>query len=117
MSDYTTPGTKNAPALSWQERLDTAASLDEVVDTCRDFAAMLTPAEVHSLPPSCRPPGRLDEETIPEYALDLVRCEQAAGDSALPLMRTLSTFFAKAATGIARHKAPRKRLGARDAGR
>lgn len=103
MSDYTTP------APSWQERLEMARSLEDLVDACRDFVAMLTPAEIHSLPEGCRPPARLDDEAIAGYALDLVRGEQEAGDSASPLLRTLATFFAKAATGIARHKAPRRR--------
>ena len=41
--------------ITWQDRLNSAASEAEVVATARDFIAQFAPDEIHALPEPCRP--------------------------------------------------------------
>jgi hypothetical protein len=61
--------------LTWQERLDDAASEVDVVDVARDYLATLSHAEYKYLPSSLRPPKIVDASDITTYAFDLVRHE------------------------------------------
>jgi hypothetical protein len=91
------------PGNDWQERLDMARSVPDVVDACDEFISRFTPAELHELPPGCQPPERLDAAAISTYAVDLVRAELAPGSGvANPLLRTFALFFGDAAACIAR---------------
>jgi len=90
-------------ANEWQERLESARSVADVVDACTDFVSRFTPAELHELPPGCHPPERLDAAGISDYAVELVRAELAPGSGiANPLLRTFALFFGDAAACVAR---------------
>jgi hypothetical protein len=43
-------------ANDWQDRLESARSVADVVDACNAFISRFTPAELNELPPGCRPP-------------------------------------------------------------
>lgn len=65
----------NGHPLTWQERLDHAATEADVVDVVRDYLATLTPQEYGSLPRALRPGKIVDANDITTYAFDLVREE------------------------------------------
>lgn len=91
------------PASDWQDRLETARSVPDVVDACSEFVAQYTPAQLNELPPGCRPPDRLDALAISTYAVELVRAELAPGSGLTnPMLRTFALFFGDAAASVAR---------------
>ena len=68
-----------------------------------EFLSRFTPAQLNDLPPTCRPPARLDASAISDYAVELARAELARGSGvANPVLRTLALFFGDAAASIAR---------------
>jgi hypothetical protein len=88
------------PASTWQQRLDSAHSVEELVGVGRDFLASFDPFELHALPEHCRPPAKLLEIDISSYAFDLVRHECATPETE-ELVHKLARFFSHAATRLA----------------
>ena len=82
-------------ALTWDDKIQYASTSDEVVHTCLEFLATLSPAEIGALPPACRPFRVADADDVASYALSLAmeQCEGSGGES----MRRLRSFFAAAA--------------------
>ena len=102
---------------TWEHRLDSAQSVDEVVEAARDFLARLDPQEIMTLPAKCRPPPKIvDSDDIGMYAYDLVRyeCDDRA---AAELVHRLAHFFSHASMQIGRVLALERaaRLAHRDA--
>ena len=90
-------------ANDWQDRLESARSVADVVDACNAFISRFTPAELNELPPGCRPPERLDSVAISDYAVELVRAELVPGSGiSNPLLRTFALFFGDASSCVAR---------------
>jgi hypothetical protein len=87
-------------ASTWQQRLDSARSVAELVDVGRDFLASFDPFELHALPEHCRPPAKLIDADINAYAFDLVRHECATPETE-ELVHKLARFFSHAATRLA----------------
>lgn len=86
------------PVLSWQGRLDSSTSPEEVVAIARDFLAAFTPYELATLPDKCRPPGKLyDGEDLTTFAFELARhnCDQDSDGSAA-LVHKFANFFCHA---------------------
>jgi hypothetical protein len=94
---------KPTATVTWQSRLDTAASIPEIVSAARDFLASLSPEEMDSLPEACKPPSKLvDIDDVNSYALDLMRHQCAESSAGLELMEQLCAFFSNAATRSSR---------------
>lgn len=87
-------------AVTWQHRLDHARSADEVVAVARDFLASFEPAELSSLPESCRPVAKVFEDDIAAYAFDLVRHESGPTEPG-ELVHKLARFFSHASMRLA----------------
>jgi thiamine biosynthesis protein ThiC len=61
--------------LTWQERLDDAATEHDVLSVVRDYLATISHEEYASLPPALRPGKIVDANDVTTYAFDLVRQE------------------------------------------
>ena len=81
---------------AWQDRLDAAATAQEVVDVARDFVATITPEETQQLPVDCRPPKLVDGHDISEFAYTLVRKSCADEYLADEQLFRIATFFTRA---------------------
>jgi hypothetical protein len=89
-------------STTWEHRLDSAQSVDEVLGAARDFLARLDPQEIDGLPSKCRPPAKLvDPDDIGMYAFDLVRYECDDHEVA-ELVHRLARFFSQASMHVAR---------------
>ena len=89
----------NTMGLTWLDRIDTAVTVDEVLDVVRVYLAHLTPAEVAFLSPKCRPRKLVDGNDIAEYALELVR-ESCADDIAAPLVLKIAAVMSHASARV-----------------
>jgi hypothetical protein len=83
--------------LGWIERIDSATSTAEIMDIARVYSASLTPEEIASLPPRCRPRKLVDASDLSEYAFDLMR-ESCDEPLSLPLVLKLAAVMSHAAT-------------------
>jgi hypothetical protein len=89
-------------SITWERRLDSAGSVEDVVATAREFLARLDPDEIESLPGKCRPPAKIvDADDVGMYAYELVRYECEDDDSA-ELVHRLARFFSHASMQVAR---------------
>ena len=102
-------GNPSHPALEWQERLDAARSVPEVVEACQDFVARFSASMLLLLPRSCLPPVNLDAAAIADYAVELVRNELDQGAGASPMLSAFALFFTDASQAVARIAMARKR--------
>jgi hypothetical protein len=81
--------------LTWQERLDNAATEADVVDVTRDYLATLSHAEYKYLPVSLRPLKIVDANDVTTYAFDLVRHE-CEDEGAQRLVQRLAHILSRA---------------------
>lgn len=87
--------------LTWQQRLANASTESEVVDVARDFIAQFSPYEIVTLPPQCRPPGKIhDSSDVTEYAFALVRHRCDDGEGVTSAVHKLADFFSHAAVRL-----------------
>lgn len=89
----------NTIGLTWLDRIDTAVSVEEVLDVVRVYLAHLTPPEVAALPPKCRPRKLVDGNDIAEYALDLVR-ETCTDEAGTPLVLKIAAVVSHASSRV-----------------
>jgi hypothetical protein len=97
------------PTLSWQGRLDAAASSEDVVSVARDYLASFTPYELAAMPGACRPPSKLyDGEDLTTYAFELVRhsSEHDAAEVA-EMVHKFAHFFSSASIRLSEIQAAR----------
>ena len=95
-------GKRVHPTMEWQERLEAAGSVDEVVEAAHDFVGRFAPSMLAQLPRGCLPPINLDAAAISDYALELVRHELSQGGDAAAVLSAFSLFFTDASQAIAR---------------
>jgi hypothetical protein len=82
--------------LSWQDRLDSAATESEVISIARDFIAQFTPQEIERLPKACRPGKFFEANDVTSHAFALIRYECGKQDEAAAVLRRLASFFSNA---------------------
>ncbi len=87
-------------SVSWQDRLDDASSVHEVVGIAKDFLATWDRFEIAALPEPCRPGKIFDENDVNAYALQLVQFGCAADSQAAPLMGKMAAFFSNASVRL-----------------
>ncbi len=89
-------------SVSWQDRLDDASNVHDVVEIARDFLATWDRYEIAALPEPCRPGKIFDANDINAYALVLRRhdCDGEGEGSAQPLMRKMASFFSNASVRL-----------------
>ena len=87
-------------SVSWQDRLDDATSVHDVVEVARDYLATWDHHEIAALPEPCRPGKIVDENDITSYALLLVQNECEHNTPAVALMQKMATFFSNASVRV-----------------
>ena len=86
--------------LSWQDRLDSAATEGEVISIARDFIAQFSPQEIDGLPKICRPGKFFEADDVTAYAFALVRHNCDKEDETASLVRRLASFFSNASNRL-----------------
>ncbi len=83
-------------SVSWQDRLDDAENVHDIVEIARDFLATWDRHEIAAIPKACRPGKIFDAEDVTAYAFQLMQrnCEGEWG--AGPLMHKMGSFFSNA---------------------
>lgn len=83
-------------SVSWQDRLDDAGNIHDIVEIARDFLATWDRHEIAALPEPCRPGKIFDANDVTSYAFQLMQhgCAGVAGAS--PLMHKMASFFSNA---------------------
>jgi hypothetical protein len=86
----------------WLAELEAASTEKDVVNTARDFVALLTRDEVALLPRGCRPPSPNTSKDINEWAVRLVQnCLVHHTDSSgFDLLQEVSDFFVMASARL-----------------
>jgi hypothetical protein len=87
--------------VSWQGRLDSAATEAEVVGVVRDFMATVSPYEIARLPEHCRPRKMVDANDITNYAFLIVRHHCDDGEGTARIAHKLASFFTSASIRLA----------------
>lgn len=88
--------------MTWQTRLERAATPGAVVEVARDFLATLDYFEIARLPDLCKPRKLLTPHDVSSYAFDLVHYHCGETDSNIETVHRLAAFFAHANQRLAR---------------
>jgi hypothetical protein len=93
---------KRQDSVSWQDRLDDASNVHDVVEIARDFLATWDRYEIAALPEPCRPGKIFDANDINAYAFALLRhdCDSEGGGAAQLLMQKMASFFSNASVRL-----------------
>jgi len=96
--------------LTWQERLDDAATEHDVLQVVRDYLATVTHEEYTSLPPALRPGKIVDANDVTTYAFDLVR-EECHDEGIQHIVQRLGHVLSRASIRLSQimvgeHRAP-----------
>ena len=88
-------------SVSWQDRLDDAGNVHDIVDIASDFLATRDRHERAALPEPCRPGKIFDADDVTSYAFQLMQngCDGAA--DARPLLHRMTSFFSNASVRCA----------------
>ena len=90
-------GRDPATTMTWQERMQLAASEAEVIRIARDFLATLDRFEIVLLPDRCVPRKLFVAEDVSSYAFDLVGHYVDQSEPTAKVIQKLATFFTHAA--------------------
>jgi hypothetical protein len=102
------PSERPLPAVTWEQRLESASGEREIVAIAREFLAMFDPFELHALPEDCRPPAKIvDGDDISNYAFDLVRYGCGTLNAETTLLHRLANFFTQAGARLSQVNAAR----------
>ena len=82
--------------MSWQDRLDGAATEADVVAVVREFMATVSPWEVARLPEELRPRKIHDASDVTQYAFDLVRGDVLDNEGTQRALHRLAHLFSRA---------------------
>ena len=87
-------------SVSWQDRLDDASNVHDVVEIARDFLATWDRFEVAALPEACRPGKIFDANDVTSYAFQL-RSHECENDwDAARLIHKMASFFSNASARL-----------------
>jgi hypothetical protein len=98
-------------SVSWQEKMEDAADVHEVIGIARDYLASWDRHELAALPEPCRPGKVFDANDIQAYALQLVRNDCTAHGAAAPLIEKMAKFFSLASVRCSQILATAGRAG------
>ena len=88
--------TQQRESASWQEQLDDAPDVHDVIGIARNFLATWDRHELAALPEPCRPGKVFDANDIQSYAFQLMQHDCAANADAAPLIDKMAAFFSNA---------------------
>ena len=87
-------------SFSWQDRLDDASNVHDVIEITRDFLATWDRHEIAALPEPCRPGKVFDANDITSYAFQLMQADCEIDAEAAPLMHRMTGFFSNASVRV-----------------
>jgi hypothetical protein len=82
--------------LTWQARLDAAASEQQVVAVAREYMATLSAGDLSRLPEPCRPGSFQCGQDVSDYGFALVRHHCITDGASARLVTRLSDFVSRA---------------------
>ena len=88
-------------SVSWQDRLDDATDVHEIVEITKDFLATWDRHEIAALPEPCRPGKLFDANDVSTYAFLLMQTECGGDPQGAPLMHKMRSFFTNASVRLA----------------
>ena len=83
-------------SVSWQDKLDDADTVHDIVEIARDFLAAWDRHEIAALPEPCRPGKIFDANDINSYAFQLVQNDCSTNSDVAPLVHKMAAFFSNA---------------------
>ena len=91
-----------ATTLTWNDRLDRAGSVDEVLSLTRDYLATLTPEQLARLPQASRPGRIKGDDDIEYWAINLAQAYAGAQSEPIDgmLMQDVLDIFLHASIRI-----------------
>ena len=92
------------------QKLQRAASEQEVVDLVRDYLSGWHPQDLREIPSQCRPGRIRDAEDIADRAYELTKARIASSDHH-PLLTEMETLFAQACARLSRLDGDMRRSG------
>lgn len=87
-------------SVSWQDRLDDASTVHDVVEIARDFLATWDRFEIAALPEACRAGKIFDANDVTSYAFQLRSHECETDSDAAPLIHRMASFFSNASVRL-----------------
>ena len=87
-------------SVSWQDRLDDASNVHDIVEIARDFLATWDRHEIAALPEPCRPGKIFDANDITSYAFQLVQNDCESDSDGAPLLHKMASFFSNASVRL-----------------
>lgn len=82
--------------LSWQDRLDSASTMAQVVVVAQDFFAQFSEDEIRQLPKICRPGKFFNPNDVTAYSFLVVRHHHAGGSETAARVHELASFSSNA---------------------
>ena len=89
------------PATSWDSRLDSATTPDDVAALCDRYVTAWSFQDLGQLPSSCQPVYGVEAGQVSPYALKLAERLGDRNADAAPMLHRMSSFFTKAAQRMA----------------
>ena len=83
-------------SVSWQDRLDDASNVHDVIEITRDFLATWDRHEIAALPEACRPGKVFDANDVTTYAFQLMQADCAGDSQCAALVQRMMAFFSNA---------------------
>jgi len=88
-------------SVSWQDRLNDASNVHDVIEITRDFLATWDRHEIAALPETCRPGKVFDANDVTWYSFQLMQADCTAGSQTAGLVHRMSGFFSNASARLA----------------
>ena len=89
-------------ATTWQEQLDAASTVSEVVKVVKDFTSSLDHWDLAKLPVDCRPGKFFDAEDVSSFAMTVARYTNRGDAEADAIVDKLDSFFSYASVRLSR---------------
>ena len=88
-------------AVTWREKLDSATTEHELIETVKDYVSTLEHQDISRLPVNCLPGKFFEAADVNTYAVTLLQYPRT-GDAKLDaLIRKLAAFFSDASARLA----------------
>ena len=87
-------------SVSWQDKLDDADNVHDIVEIARDFLASWDRYEIVALPEPCRPGKIFDADDVTSYAFQLIQHDCETDSDVAPLVHKMAAFFSSASVRL-----------------
>ena len=87
-------------SVTWQDKLDDADNVHDIVEIARDFLATWDRHEIAALPETCRPGKIFDANDVTSYAFQLIQNDCATDSDVASLVHKMAAFFSNASVRL-----------------